>query len=131
MEGKMKKGLFALLTALLVILRLTVSVNAALIDNSDGTITQTKDEGSTPYDADGRMAWWDDHHQVAYNTGQKKKSGIHSEKQIQNHGNWIPIKRQKQLWYGDRHSFHGYEVWRDTGLIKPRLWSDGQKNREM
>ena len=127
----MKKGLFALLTALVVILRLTVSVNAALIDNSDGTITQTRNESSTLYDADGHMAWWDDHHQVAYNTGQKKKSGIHSEKQIQNHGNWIPIKRQEQLWYGDRHSSHGYEVWRDTGLIKPRLWSDGQGNRGM
>jgi uncharacterized protein YxeA len=75
----MKKGLFALLTALVVIFGLTVSVNAALIDNSDGTVTQTKDEGSTLNDADGSMAWWDDHHQVAYNTGQKKKSVVESK----------------------------------------------------
>ncbi len=70
----MKKELFALLTALLVIFGLTVSVNAALIDNSDGMVTQTRNEGSIVYDTDDRMAWWADHHQVAYNTGQQKES---------------------------------------------------------
>ena len=125
----MKKELFALLTVLVVIFGLTVSVNAALIDNSDGTIMQTRNDGSTLYDADDRMAWWADHHQVAYNTGQQKKSGIHRGNQIQNHDGWIPIKRQEQLWYGDRHSFHGYEVWRDIELIEPRRWSGGQMTR--
>ncbi len=129
MEGKMKKELFALLTVLVVIFGLTVSVNAALIDNSDGTVIQTRNDGSTLYNADDRMAWWADHHQVAYNTGQQKKSEIHRGNQIQNHDGWIPIKRQEQLWYGDRHSFHGYEVWRDTGLIESRRWSGGQMTR--
>ncbi len=124
----MKKELFALLTVLAVIFGLTVSANVAPIDNSDGTVMQTRDEGSTPYDADGRMAWWADYHQVAYNTGQQKKSEIHRGNQIQNHDDWIPIKRQKQLEYGDRYSSHGYEVWRDTGLIETRLWSGGQMN---
>ncbi len=125
----MRKELFALLTALVMIFGLTVSVNAALIDNSDGMVTQTRNEGSTLYNADDRMAWWADHHQVAYNTGQQKKSEIHRGNQIQNHDDWLPIKRQKQLWYGDRHSPHGYEVWRDTGLIEPRRWSGGQMTR--
>ncbi len=126
----MRKELFALLTALVMIFGLTVSVNAALLDNSDGMVTQTRNEGSTLYDADDRMAWWADHHQVAYNTElQKKKSGIHRGNQIQNHDGWIPIKRQKQFEYGDRHSFRGYEVWRDKGLIELRLWSGGQMTR--
>jgi hypothetical protein len=129
MEGKMKKELFALLTALVVIFGLAISVNAALIDNSDGMVTQTRNEGSIFYDTDDSMAWWADHYQVAYNTEQQKKFGIHMGKQIQNHDDWIPIKRQKQLWYGDRHSFSGYEVWRDRGLIEPRLWSDSQMVR--
>ncbi len=129
MEGKMKKELFALLIVLVVIFGLTVSVNAALIDNSDGTVIQTRNDGSTLYDADGRMAWWADHHQVAYNTGQQKKSEIHKGNQIQNHDGWIPIKRQEQLWYGDRHSSHGYEVWRDIELIESRRWSGGQMTR--
>ena len=120
----MKKELFALLTVLVVIFGLTVSVNAALIDNSDGTVMQTRNDGSTLYNVDGRMAWWADH-----NTGQQKKSGIHRGNQIQNHDGWIPIKRQEQLWYGDRHSSHGYEVWRDIELIEPRRWSGGQMTR--
>ncbi len=125
----MRKELFALLTVLVVIFGLTVSVNAALIDNSDGMVTQTRNEGSTVYDTDDRMAWWANHHQVAYNTGQQKKFEIHRGKQIQNHDGWIPIKRQKQLEYGDRHSFRGYEVWRDRGIIELRLWSGGQMTR--
>lgn len=131
LRGKMKKELFALLTALVVIFGLTVLEIATLIDNSDGTITQTRNDGSALYNADGPMAWWADHYQVTYSTGQQKISGIHRGKQIQNHDGWIPIKRQKQLVYGDRHSSHGYEVWRDTKLIELRLWSGGQMNRGM
>ncbi len=143
----MKKELFALLTALVVIFGLTVLEIATPIDNSDGTITQTRNDGSalynadgtitqtrndgsTLYNADGPMAWWADHYQATYSTGQQKKSGIHRGKQIQNHDDWIPMKRQKQLVYGDRHSSHGYEVWRDTGF-DPRLWSDFQMDRGM
>ncbi len=127
----MKKELFALLTALVVIFGLTVLEIATLIDNSDGTIMQTRNDGSALYNADVPMAWWADHYQVTYSTGQQKKSGIHRGKQIQYHEDWIPIKRQKQLVYGDRHSSHGYEVWRDTKLIDPRLWSGGQMSRGM
>ncbi len=127
----MKKELFALLTALVVIFGLTVLEIATLIDNSDGTIMQTRNDGSALYNADVPMAWWADHYQVTYSTGQQKKSGIHRGKQIQYHEDWIPIKRQKQLVYGDRHSSHGYEVGRDTKLIEPRLWSGGQMSRGM
>jgi hypothetical protein len=132
MEGKMKKELFALLTALvMMIFGLAVLEIVTLIDNSDGTITQTRNDGSVLYNADVPMAWWADHYQVTYSTGQQKKSGIYRGKQIQNHDGWIPMKRQKQLVYGDRHSPHGYEVWRDTGLIEPRLWSGGQVSKGM
>ncbi len=59
------------LVLLVIVLGLTVSANAALTDNGNGTVTQTRNDGSilmwlkdanyaktSGYDSDGRMTWY-------------------------------------------------------------------------